>query len=130
MYASYIDEVDGIICVGYVNAQVLAKTMIEKDERRIVAVGIDDSQDVLDAIASGHMYGTMTQNPWGMGYVGVYALKLLKDGYTYKDDKDFFIDSGYFLLDQAGLPKYQETVEANTKAFVSTMKEVYFDPPK
>lgn len=129
MYASYIDEVDGIICVGYVNAQVLAKTMMEKNERRIVAVGIDDSQDVLDAIASGHMYGTMTQNPWGMGYVGVYALKLLKDGYTYKEDKDFFIDSGYFLLDQAGLPKYQETVEANTKAFVSTMEETYFNPP-
>lgn len=129
MYASYIDEVDGIICTGYVNAQVLAKTMIEKEEKRVVAVGIDDSQDVLDAIDSGYMYGTMTQNPWGMGYVGVYALKLLKDGYTYKEDMPFFIDSGFFLLDKAGLPTYQETVEANTKEFVSTMKSKYFDPP-
>jgi len=50
MYASYIDDVDGIICTGYVNAQVLAKTMMERDEHRVVAVGIDDSQDVLDAI--------------------------------------------------------------------------------
>lgn len=129
MFASYISEVNGIICTGYVNAQVLAKTMMDKDERRVVAVGIDDSQDVLNAIDAGVMYGTMTQNPWGMGYVGVYALKLIKDGYTYKEDKPFFIDSGYFLLTKEGLPTYQQTVEYNTRAFVSTMKDEYFNPP-
>lgn len=129
MYASYIDEVDGIICTGYVNAQVLAKTMMAKNEHRVVAIGIDDSQDVLDAIDSGIMYGTMTQNPWGMGYVAIYALKLLKDGYTYRDDKSFFINSGYFLLTKDNLASYQETMEANTRAFVSTMKDEYFIPP-
>jgi ribose transport system substrate-binding protein len=130
MFASYIDQVDGIICTGYVNAQVLAKTMMEKNEQRVVAIGIDDSKDVLDAIEAGIMYGTMTQNPWGMGYVGIYALKLLKDGYTYKEDKPFFIDSGYFLLTNEGLPTYQETLEANTKEFVTTMKDEYFNPPE
>lgn len=129
MFASYIAKVDGIICTGYVNAQVLAKTMMSMKEERVVAIGIDDSQDVLDAIESGFMYGTMTQNPWGMGYVGIYALKLLKDGYTYKPDKPFFIDSGYFLLTKEGLPTYQKTVEANTRDFVSTMKDKYFNPP-
>ncbi len=129
MFASYIAKVDGIICTGYVNAQVLAKTMMNMKEERVVAIGIDDSQDVLDAIESGFMYGTMTQNPWGMGYVGIYALKLLKDGYTYKPDKPFFIDSGYFLLTKEGLPTYQKTVEANTRDFVSTMKDKYFNPP-
>ena len=67
--------------------------------------------------------------PWGMGYVGVYALKLLQDGYTYKKEKGFFIDSGYYLLTKEGLPTYQETIEAKTKEFVSTMKEKYFNPP-
>lgn len=129
MFASYISEVDGIICTGYVNAQVLAKTMIDMNEKRVVAIGIDDSQDVLKAIDGGFMYGTMTQNPWGMGYVGIYALKLLKDGYTYKNDKPFFVDSGYFLLTKEGLATYQETVEANTRDFVSTMKDKYFNPP-
>lgn len=129
MFASYITEVDGIICTGYVNAQVLAKTMMKMNEKRVVAIGIDDSQDVLDAIDAGVMYGTMTQNPWGMGYVGIYALKLIRDGYTYKKDKPFFVDSGYFLLTKEGLDTYQQTVEANTRAFVSTMKEEYFDPP-
>ncbi len=129
MYSSYIDEVDGIICTGYVNAQVLAKTMMVKNERRIVAVGIDDSQDVLDAIDRGYMYGTMTQNPWGMGYVAVYALKLLKDGYTFREDQQFFINSGYFLLTKDNLESYQETMEENTKSFVSTMKDIYFTKP-
>ena len=129
MFASYITNVDGIICTGYVNAQVLAKTMTDMNEKRVVAIGIDDSQAVLDAIQGGYMYGTMTQNPWGMGYVGIYALKLLKDGYTYKFGKPFFIDSGYFLLTKEGLPTYQETVEANTRDFVSTMKDNYFNPP-
>jgi len=128
MYSSYIDEVDGIICTGYVNAQVLAKTMMAKNEQRVVAIGIDDSQDVLDAIEAGVMYGTMTQNPWGMGYVGIYALKLLKDGYTYKEEKPFFINSGYFLLTKDNIASYQKTVEANTEAFISTMKEEYFNP--
>jgi ribose transport system substrate-binding protein len=104
--------------------------MMEKNEQRVVAIGIDDSKDVLDAIEAGIMYGTMTQNPWGMGYVGIYALKLLKDGYTYKEDKPFFIDSGYFLLTNEGLPTYQETLEANTKEFVTTMKDEYFNPPE
>ncbi len=129
MYASYIGEVDGIICTGYVNAQVLAKTMMVKNEHRIVAIGIDDSQDVLNAIDAGIMYGTMTQNPWGMGYVAIYALKLLKDGYTYKEDNPFFINSGYFLLTKNGISNYQAKMEENTKAFVSTMKDKYFDPP-
>ena len=75
------------------------------------------------------MYGTMTQNPWGMGYVAIYALKLLKDGYTFREDKPFFINSGYFLLTKDNLKSYQKTMEENTKAFVSTMKDIYFLPP-
>jgi ribose transport system substrate-binding protein len=129
MFSSYIDEVDGIICTGYVNAQVLAKTMIVRNEKRVVAIGIDDSQDVLDAISSGIMYGTMTQNPWGMGYVGIYALKLIKDGYTYKDGQPFFIDSGYFLLTRENISSYQEMLEEKTGEFVTTMREEYFNPP-
>lgn len=130
MFSTYISEVDGIICTGYVNAQVLAKTMVQLNERRVVAIGIDDSQDVLTAIDKGIMYGTMTQNPWGMGYVGIYALKLIKDGYHYKSSKPFFINSGYFLLTKEGLATYQQTIESNTKAFVLKMQDEYFERPQ
>jgi ribose transport system substrate-binding protein len=129
MYSSYIKDVDGIICTGYVNAQVLAKTMMAKNEHRVVAIGIDDSQDVLNAIDKGYMYGTMTQNPWGMGYVAIYALKWIKDGYTYRDDKPFFIDSGYKLLTKDNLQSYQKDMEEEAKAYVLTMKDEYFLPP-
>jgi hypothetical protein len=61
-----------------------------------------------------------------MGYVAVYALKLLKDGYTFREDQPFFINSGYFLLTKENLDSYQETMEENTKSFVSTMKDKYF----
>ena len=56
MYASYIDQVDGIVCTGYVNAQVLGKTMNERGTNDgVVAIGIDDSADVLAAIDNGYM---------------------------------------------------------------------------
>jgi ribose transport system substrate-binding protein len=129
MFSTYISEVDGIICTGYVNAQVLAKTMVKLNERRVVAIGIDDSQDVLTAIEQGFMYGTMTQNPWGMGYVGIYTLKLIKDGYQYKSNKPFFINSGYFLLTKDMLSTYQQTIESNTKEFVLKMQDEYFERP-
>lgn len=130
MYASYADQVNGIVCTGYVNAQVLAKTMNErKSNDGIVAIGIDDSSDVLTAIGNGYMFGTMTQSSWAMGYVGTYALKLFADGYKYKADAPFFINSGFFLLKKDGLPTYQETQEKMAKDFVSTMKDKYFDAP-
>jgi Fe2+ or Zn2+ uptake regulation protein len=69
------------------------------------------------------MYGTMTQNPWGMGYVAIYALKWIKDGYTYRDDKPFFIDSGFDLLTKDNLQSYQKDMEEEARAYVLTMKD-------
>ena len=130
MYASYVDEVDGIVCTGYVNAQVLAKTMNERESNDgIVAIGIDDSADVLSAIGNGYMFGTMTQSSWAMGYVGTYAMKLFADGYTMKPDAPFFIDSGYFLLDKDGLATYADKQKQMAYDFVSTMADTYFDAP-
>ena len=130
MYASYVDDVDGIVCTGYVNAQVLAKTMNERGTNDgIVAIGIDDSADVLSAIDNGYMFGTMTQSSWAMGYVGTYALKLFADGYKMKADAPFFIDSGYFLLKKDGLATYADKQKQMAYDFVSTMADKYFDAP-
>ncbi len=130
MYASYVDDVDGIVCTGYVNAQVLAKTMNErKTNDGIVAIGIDDSADVLSAIDNGYMFGTMTQSSWAMGYVGTYALKLFADGYKMKSDAPFFIDSGFFLLKKDGLATYADKQKQMAYDFVSTMADTYFDAP-
>jgi len=130
MYASYYQDVDGIVCTGYVNAQVLAKTMNERGTNDgIVAIGIDDSADVLAAIDNGYMFGTMTQSSWAMGYVGTYALKLFADGYTMKPDAPFFINSGFFLLKKDGLATYSEKQKQMAYDFVTTMADTYFDAP-
>lgn len=130
MYSSYYQDVDGIVCTGYVNAQVLAKTMNERGTNDgIVAIGIDDSQDVLTAIDNGYMFGTMTQSSWAMGYVGTYALKLMADGYTYKKDAPFFINSGYWLLTKDLLPEYNTRQQKMATDFVATMADTYFDAP-
>lgn len=130
MYASYYQDVDGIVCTGYVNAQVLAKTMNERGTNDgIVAIGIDDSADVLAAIDNGYMFGTMTQSSWAMGYVGTYALKLFADGYTMKADAPFFINSGFFLLKKDGLATYSEKQKQMAYDFVTTMADTYFDAP-
>ena len=71
----------------------------------------------------------MTQSSWAMGYVGTYAMKLFADGYTMKPDAPFFIDSGYFLLDQEGLATYADKQKQMAYDFVSTMADTYFDAP-
>jgi ribose transport system substrate-binding protein len=130
MYSSYYKEVDGIVCTGYINAQVLAKTMNERGTNDgIVAIGIDDSTDVMTAISNGYMYGTMTQSSWAMGYVGTYALKLLTDGYTYKEGAPFLINSGYWLCTQDNIADYDTRQQKIATDFVATMADKYFDAP-
>lgn len=130
MYSSYYKEVDGIVCTGYINAQVLAKTMNERGTNDgIVAIGIDDSTDVMTAIENGYMYGTMTQSSWAMGYVGTYGLKLLIDGYTYKEGAPFLINSGFWLCTQDNIDKYDERQQKIATDFVSTMSSKFFDAP-
>jgi len=130
MYSSYYKEVDGIVCTGYINAQVLAKTMNERGTNDgIIAIGIDDSTDVMTAIENGYMYGTMTQSSWAMGYVGTYGLKLLTDGYTYKEGAPFLINSGFWLCTKDNIAQYQERQQKIATEFVSTMADKFFDAP-
>jgi len=56
MYSSYVDDVDAIVCTGYLNAQAIAKKFNEdKGNHGIVAIGIDDSTDVMTAIKAGYL---------------------------------------------------------------------------
>ena len=130
MFSSYYKDVDGIVCTGYINAQVLAKTFNERGTNEgIVAIGIDDSTDVMTAISNGYMYGTMTQSSWAMGYVGTYGLKLLTDGYTYKEGAPFLINSGFWLCTGDNIDEYDARQQTIATEFVSTMSDKFFDAP-
>lgn len=130
MYSSYLQDVDGIICSGYINSQVLAKTMNEKKSNHdIVAICEYNAPEVLEAIHNGYIFGTMANNSWAIGYVGTTALKLFADGYTWKEDAPYFIDSGSYLLTKYGLETHEKNQYQTADDFVAMMKEKYLDPP-
>jgi len=130
MYSSYVDDVDAIVCTGYLNAQAVAKKFNEdKGNHGIIAIGIDDSKDVMDAINAGYLYGTMTQSSWAMGYVGTFGLKLLTDGYTYKESAPFLINSGFWLCTKDNIKDYDARQQKIATDFVSTFAAKFFDAP-
>jgi ribose transport system substrate-binding protein len=130
MYSSYVDDVDAIVCTGYLNAQAVAKKFNEdKGNHGIVAIGIDDSTDVMNAIKAGYMYGTMTQSSWAMGYVGTFGLKLLTDGYKYKEGAPFAINSGFWLCTKDNIADYDTRQQKIATDFVSTFADKFFDAP-
>ena len=101
-------EITGMISTAYYPSVAMAKYLAQEEYKHIVGVAIDTDQAVLDAIRNGVLYGTMSQNPWGQSYIGIYTLKMLTDGYTYKDDQPDVIDSGSFLVTAENIDSYDE----------------------
>jgi ribose transport system substrate-binding protein len=91
-------EITGMISTAYYPSVAMAKYLAQEEYSHIVGVAIDTDEAVLDAIRNGVLYGTMSQNPWGQSYIGIYTLKMLVDGYTYKADQPAVVDSGSFLV--------------------------------
>lgn len=120
-------DIDGIVSTSYIPTMVLADLLVELDETRIIAVGIDTDPVVLDAIRSGHMHGTMSQNPYSQAYLSLYSLKLFVDGYTW--DGPFHVDSGTFLVSQDNVDSVDKSLAEATQELMVDWKEKYFDPP-
>jgi len=120
-------EIDGIICTAYVPSVAVATELRNFDEKRIKAVGIDTDKLVIDAIKDGYMTGTMSQNPYGQAYIGVYSMKLLADGYKWKKDNPFFIDSGTFFISKDNIDNYDEGIKQMTKKMLDEWVVKYFE---
>ena len=121
------DEIDGMISTAYYPSVAMAKHLAD-GEYDIVAVGIDTDDAVLDAIREGILYGTMSQNPWGQSYISTYTLKMLVDGYTYKEDQPEVIDSGSFLITAENIDSMDDTIMDVTLEIMSTWLD-RFNPP-
>ena len=120
-------DIDGIVSTSYIPTMVLADSLVELDAKEIIAVGIDTDPIVLDAIRSGHMYGTMSQNPYGQAYLSLYSLKLFVDGYTW--DGPFHVDSGTFLISNENVDAVDESLAIATQELLEDWKDKYFKPP-
>lgn len=112
------DEIDAIVATTYETAASLARYMDSGDYPDIIAVCTDTDEAVITAIENGTVYGTMTQSPWAMGYWGMYALKLLEDGWTYNGDP--IVPTGQSFIGQEDASRYEEIAK---EAAISGLKD-------
>lgn len=129
------DEIDGIVTTAWVPSVVAATSLRNLGDKRIKMVGIDHDQVVLDAIRDGFVHGTMLQNPYGQGYIGSYALDLIRQGCTVKEDApwketaqtDKFIDSGTAFVGADKVDTYQDAMVEVTQKIMADFKDTYLD---
>ena len=75
----------------------------------------------------------MAQNPYGQGYVGVYALDLMIGGCKAKADAPWiktpqtahFIDSGTLVISAANVATYKDDLKAVTNKLQAGFKSTY-----
>jgi len=131
------DNVDGIVTTAWVPAVVAATSLRNLGDKRIKMVGIDHDAVVLEAIKDGFVDGTMLQNPYGQGYIGTYAMDLVRSGCTMKDDApwqetaqtDRFIDSGTAFVGADEVANYQEAMVRVTDEIMKDFKDTYMNCP-
>ncbi len=124
-------EVDGIVTTAWVPAVVAATSLRNLGDKRIRMVGIDHDEVVLKAIEDGFVDGTMLQNPYGQGFIGSYAMDLIRQGCTLKEDAPWqqtaqtahFIDSGTAFVDAEQVKDYQAAMVAVTDEIMATFKD-------
>jgi ribose transport system substrate-binding protein len=121
-------EITGMISTAYYPSVAMAKYLAQDEYKHIVGVAIDTDQSVLDAIRDGILYGTMSQNPWGQSYISTYTLKMLVDGYTYKEGQDAVIDSGSFLVTAENLDSYDQLKMDVTQKLMGTWLDRFNAP--
>lgn len=126
-------DVDGIVTTAWVPAVVAATALRNLGDKRIKMVGIDHDEVVLQAIKDGFVDGTMLQNPYGQGYIGSYAMDLIRQGCTINEDAPWvqtaqtakFIDSGTAFVDAGSVDDYQAAMVAVTDDIMADFKDTY-----
>ncbi|WP_291300487.1 sugar ABC transporter substrate-binding protein [Desulfosporosinus sp. BICA1-9] len=129
LLAAKKSQINGIICTAYIPSVTVATQLRQLNEKNIKAVGIDTDKIVIDAIKDGFMLGTMSQNPYGQAYIGLYSFKLLADGYKWKSDAPAIIDSGSFFINKDNSANYEQGITEMTKKLMGEWKDKYFSAP-
>ncbi|MDR1505566.1 MAG: substrate-binding domain-containing protein [Treponema sp.] len=128
LLAAQGDKINGIISTAYYPSVAIATYLADPKYSHIIGVGIDTDEKVLDAIRSGSIYGTMSQNPYGQGYICTLTLKMLADGWTYKSTESKHIDSGSFLITKDNINDLDNLKIDVTNRILSTWV-ARFNPP-
>ena len=120
----------GIITTGGTASQGLANALADyygtnQNVPHIYAGSMDQSNEVMEAIAQGHIDYTVAQNGWAMGYVSSLILCMLSDGWE-ANEFGQFIDTGYLFIDQSNSETWQTGIEENAANLIATLETDWF----
>jgi len=130
--AARIEEIDGVICTGYTPTVAAATILSEWNQgegnRRINFVGIDTDPVVLDAIRRGDIDATVSQNPYGHGYITCALLSYLLDGWR-AHPEEYFVNSGTVLVTKDNVDTFHSDIMAITQQIMGELETKYLSPP-
>lgn len=125
-------EIDGIITTGYnptiAAAAVLSEWHANENHKRIRYIGIDTGSTVLEAIRNGAIDATVSQNPFGHGYISCALLFKMAQGWTPKKDYQF-INAGHLIVNRDNIDTYKDLIKAMTDDIVNDIESKYLNPP-
>lgn len=122
--------IKGIITTGGTASQGLANALADyygtnPDAEHIYAGTMDQSNEVMNAIASGQIDYTVAQNGWAMGYVSSMILCMLQDGWE-PNEFGQFIDTGYIFIDSENSDTWQADIEKKAAELISILETDWF----
>ena len=127
------EQIDGIITTGYnptiAAAAILTEWHSDASRKRIRFVGIDTGASVMEAIKNGSIDATVSQNPFGHGYISCMILAKMVKGWTPKKEYQF-INGGHVIVKKENLSTYATQVKTITDAIIADLDTKYLDPPK
>ena len=113
--------IDAFVSLEGQSAKEVADVLGRQKITGKTVISMDTLEPTLDAIAKGGVTATIAQKPFTMAY---FALRLLADAHLHKLpnlNADFrrdphsamprFIDTGWSIVDQAGIAAYRESVQ-------------------
>lgn len=116
LLAGSADQINGIVSTSYYPSVAGAEIWSQNPQyQRIVFAAADSSPEVMAAIKSGAIYGTMFQNSSGQGLVAAYLLnRIISDGCKVNDAgpwktsalTDRLMDSGYQFVDSTTVDQF------------------------
>jgi ribose transport system substrate-binding protein len=119
--------VNGIICTGYVPSVALSKILTDyemKNKKHIAGVGIDTDPVTLKAIEDGYLDGTISQNPFGHGYLSMLALKYMSEGRKPRAGV-YNINAGIVMVTKANMSTYNNDLTKVTNTIKADLTKKY-----
>ncbi|MBD9163561.1 MAG: hypothetical protein EGP80_06505 [Blautia wexlerae] len=122
--------IKGIITTGGTASQGLANALADyygtsPDAEHIFAGTMDQSNEVMNAIANDEIDYTVAQNGWAMGYVSSIILCMLQDGWEANEFGEF-IDTGYIFIDKENSDSWQTDIEWKAADLIGTLETDWF----